>query len=305
MQFGKVESPDRIDFTLPADHPDTHRVFAQRERSAKAGEDKLQAYVGCAQWNRNELKGFYPKGIKDELKYYAQQFNSIEMNATFYRNFPAEQYEKWREKVPEGFKFYPKIDRTISHYKRLGSDAQVHLDSFLSNAIHLERTLGTFFIQMHDNFDPKHFHRIKEFLEKWPRELKLAFELRHTDWFNTPVIAEELYALFEHYKVTTILVDTAGRRDLMHMRMTTDEPFIRYVGANDPSDYTRLDDWVARLVLWKQQGMKSFHFFIHQNKEVESTLLSAHFIKMINKALDLNLIVPKSAGREGETLSLF
>ena len=88
MKFGKVEQPELIDFTIPKDHPETEVVLSKTER-----DSPLQLYVGCAKWNRQDLKNFYPRGTKDELIYYSSQFNSIEMNATFYRIFPGEQYE--------------------------------------------------------------------------------------------------------------------------------------------------------------------------------------------------------------------
>ncbi|MEQ8812772.1 MAG: DUF72 domain-containing protein, partial [Imperialibacter sp.] len=87
---------------------------------------------------------------------------------------------------------------------------------------------------------------------------------------------------------------TAGRRDMMHMRMTTKEAFVRYVGANHPTDYPRLDDWLVRVKEWKQQGLEKLYFFIHQNIELESPLLSAYFIKKMNEQLGTNLIVPKT-----------
>ena len=57
-----------------------------------------------------------PKGVKDELGYYSSQFNCIELNATFYRLFPVTTYEGWYAKVPEGFKFFPKLEQSISHF---------------------------------------------------------------------------------------------------------------------------------------------------------------------------------------------
>ncbi|GAL64934.1 hypothetical protein JCM19300_424 [Algibacter lectus] len=114
MKFGSVTNPDTIDFTLPQDHIDTKRIL-----NTVKDDNMPDIYVGCAKWNRADLKGFYPRGTKDELKYYASQFNSIELNATFYRIFPAEQFETWYNKTPEGFKFFPKLNQEISHYKRL------------------------------------------------------------------------------------------------------------------------------------------------------------------------------------------
>ena len=299
MQFGKVTNPENIDFTLPANHPETEVVLQSYKN-----DEKPSIYVGCAKWNRQDLKGFYPRGTKDELVYYASQFNSIELNATFYRMFPAEQFEKWRDKTPEGFKFFPKITQEISHRKRLQT-IEALVDLYLYNATHLKDKLGTVFLQMHANFSPKDFDRVVKFAELWPKEVPLAMEFRHTDWFTDEKIANELYHVLQENNIANILVDTAGRRDIMHMRMTNNEAFIRYVGANHESDYSRLDDWVDRLEKWIDFGLQNIHFFIHQNLEVESPLLSAYFIKKLNKRLGTNLTIPKTILPPQEPQTLF
>ena len=92
MKFGKVENPELVDFTIPQDHPDTDNTLSI------PNDDSLNLYVGCAKWNRQDLKNFYPRGTKDELAYYSTQFNCIELNATFYRIFPPSTYIGWYEK---------------------------------------------------------------------------------------------------------------------------------------------------------------------------------------------------------------
>ena len=77
MKFGSVENPELIDFALPEDHSDTQPILG------KESGNLLEGFVGCAKWNKGDLKGFYPRGTKDELGYYSTQFNSIELNATF------------------------------------------------------------------------------------------------------------------------------------------------------------------------------------------------------------------------------
>lgn len=285
MKFGKVEHPELIDFSLPKDHKDTKRVL-----NLVKDDNIPDIYVGCAKWNRADLKGFYPRGTKDELAYYSSQFNAIELNATFYRIFPAEQFEKWYEKTPSNFKFFPKLNQEISHWKRL-LDTNAVVENYLYNASNLKEKLGTIFLQMHSNFAPKDYDRVVEFVENWPKTIPLAIEFRHTDWYNT-AIAQKLYKLLEDNNISNIIVDTAGRRDIMHMRLTNSTAFIRYVGANHPSDYTRLDDWVQRIKEWKTQGIKEINFFIHQNIEKESPLLSAYFIQKLNNTLGYNLKIP-------------
>ncbi|MGW9686222.1 DUF72 domain-containing protein [Flagellimonas sp. 2504JD1-5] len=287
MKFGKVEHPELIDFTIPKDHPDTAVVLSKNK-----APDKTNIYVGCAKWNRQDLKNFYPRGTKDELVYYSSQFNSIELNATFYRIFPAEQYQKWYDKTPEGFKFFPKMTQDVSHLRRLNDKVYEIADRYLEVTSLLKEKLGTIFLQMHNNFGPKNWDRVVRFVEYWPKEFPLALEFRHTDWFNDEKVAQELYHLLEENNMANVLVDTAGRRDLMHMRLTNNEAFVRYVGANHKSDYPRLDEWIDRLSQWKNMGLRNIHFFVHQNLELESPLLSAHFIEKLNKKFGESLTVP-------------
>lgn len=287
MKFGAVPSTKGLDLTLPPDHPDTPRVLESGKRKGP-----VRIHVGCAKWNKQDLKNFYPKGTKDELVYYATQFNGIELNATFYRQFPPEQFTAWAEKVPEGFRFFPKVVQDISHFARL-KNVDALVDDYIHAVRHLDKSLGAVFLQMHENFSPADAARLEPFLHYWPKNLPLALEFRHTDWYNNEVVSEQLYELLENYRVRNIITDTAGRRDLLHMRLTTPSAFVRYVGANDPeSDRTRLDEWVERLKAWVEMGIEEIDFFVHQNHELESPLLAAIFIKKLNKALEMDLKVP-------------
>jgi len=287
MKFGRVDQPGLIDFTLPADHPATEKILRQCK-----GEKPLKVYVGCAKWNRNELKNFYPRGTKDELAYYATQYNSIEMNATFYRIPEVGQVVTWKDKTPEGFKFFPKINQRISHFRRL-KDAQPLVEEFCDNISNFEEKLGMVFLQLNDNFGYKNYDRLAHFIGNFPKAIPLAVELRSTEWFNNATVSAEVYRLFEIHHITNILVDTAGRRDLLHMWLTTPSVFIRYVGANDPiKDRERLDGWIDRLRHWVGQGLRDINFFVHQNIELESPLLAAYFIERMNKEFGLELKIP-------------
>ncbi len=287
MEFGKVDDPGKIDFKLPKDDPKTKTVLG------KSKKGKLKIYVGCAKWNKTDLKNFYPRGTKDELAYYSSQFNSIELNATFYQAYGKDQFGKWRDKTPKDFRFYPKIRQDISHLKRLNS-VEPLVKEFVHAVSGLEEKLGMIFLQMHNNFAPKDFDRVVKFIENWPKGTPLAIEFRHTDWYNDPKVSAELYSLLEKNNISNVLVDTAGRRDLMHMRLTTPKAFIRWVGANHKSDYKRLDDWLVRIEKWHDEGLKELNFFVHQNVEKESPLLSAYFIEKLNKKLGTDLAVPQT-----------
>ena len=284
MKFGQVADPSQIDFTLPKDHPKTQEILEKSK-----GND-FNIYIGCAKWNKTDLKGFYPKGTKDELKYYATQFNSIELNATFYSLPSPEQVLIWKEKTPPPFKFFPKITNTVSHFRRLINVTDVVTD-YATSVLNFGDQLGMVFLQLHDNFKPKDIERVEKFVNDWPKEVPLAIEVRSAEWFEEENF-EKFSELLEENNIANIVVDTAGRRDMLHMRLTSDTAFVRYVGANADSDYARLDDWLERIKLWKEEGLRNLYFFVHQNVELASPLLSAYFIEKINEAFGTEIHVP-------------
>lgn len=286
MKFGKVDDPSIIDFTLPTDHLGTEKILLT------AKDDNLpEVYVGCAKWNKTDLKGFYPRGTKDELTYYSSQFGCIELNATFYRIFPESTVENWYNKTPQDFKFFPKVPQLISQFRRL-KDVDDIVNEYLASIGNLKEKLGMIFLQMPQNFAPKSFDVLEQFVQSWPKDVKLALELRHTDWYANGQTAEQLYHLLEANEISHVITDTAGRRDLMHMRLTSPYAFIRYTGANHETDYTRMDDWLDRFEVWKDQGLKGFYFFVHQNLEVASPLLSSYFIEKLNKRFGYEIKIP-------------
>lgn len=288
MKFGQVPDPSQIDFTIPKDHPRTKGILKETQ------SEKFNVFVGCAKWNKTDLKGFYPRGTKDELTYYSTQFKSIELNATFYKSPSPEQVLTWKDKTPADFKFFPKIPNTVSHYRRLLNITDVVTD-FASSVLNFDDKLGMVFLQLHDNFKPKDYERLGKFIQDWPKEVPLAVELRNEEWFADEETFNKTMNLFEKHNITNIIVDTAGRRDLLHMRLTTPTAFIRYVGANADSDYTRLDDWIEHIKLWKKEGLENLYFFVHQNIEKASPLLSAYFIEALNKEFKMNIHVPVMA----------
>lgn len=293
MKFGQVPHPEKVDFTLPKDAPETLAILKAHKNDAP-----FEVYIGCAKWNKTDLKGFYPKGVKDELTYYATQFNCIELNATFYAMPNGQQVETWKNKTPEGFKFFPKLTNTISHFKRL-LNATDSIEEFCNAISFFEEKLGMAFLQLHDNYSPRDFNRLKEVLENFPKGIPLGVEVRNESWFTNKEAVKAYPHLLEQLGMANIIVDTAGRRDMLHMHLTGPEAFIRYVGANHASDIDRLDEWVDRIQQWRKEGLQKLYFFVHQNIEVESPLLATHFINEINKAFKLSLKLPdKPAGNQ-------
>lgn len=287
MKFGKVDNPERVDFSLPATHKQSLEILKKQDPGLE------NVSIGCAKWNRKDLKNFYPRGTRDELKYYSSQFNAIELNASFYRMFPEAQFESWYNRTEEGFKFFPKVPRLISHIKRL-NETEILTDDFVTNILPLNEKLGMVFMQLREDFGPKNMDRLEVFFKHWPVEIPLAVEFRHEDWYKDKDAASDINQLMMKYNITHIITDTPGKRDVLHMRLTTASAFIRYNASNHKSDYSRLDDWLKRLQHWSEKGLKNIYFFVHEVQEDDQSLLSTYFIEQFNKEFDTELKIPKT-----------
>lgn len=288
MKFGKVDNIKGIDFKLPAIQPKTYEVL-EKYRDDNA---EFEVYVGGARWTKADLKGFFPPKTKDELTYYSTQFNAIEMNGTFYSSPKKEQVITWRNKTPEDFRFFPKVPQSISHYSRL-LNVKEKLWTFLDAITLFEEKLGITFLQLHDNYKPKDFDRLKEFVENFPKGYPFAIEVRNEEWFQNQEIFNQYAELLEKNLITNVIVDTPGRRDILHMRLTTPHLFVRFVSAYDVIDYERLDGWVSIIKELKEKGLQSVNFFIHQGLQGKEELYATYFVEELNNALYLEVRVPK------------
>ncbi|HEY4653066.1 MAG TPA: DUF72 domain-containing protein [Cyclobacteriaceae bacterium] len=297
MDFGKVDNNEfgSIDFTLPQDAEETGRILQAHKQPGK----KTELYVGCAKWGRKDWIGtIYPDGTKEEdfLSLYARQFNCIELNATFYKLPSVKQVEAWRSKVGKDFKFCPKFNDKITHKKRL-KDAGRYTEIFLEGVAAFGSNLGPVFLQTPPNYATKNFEVLQEYLEALPAGLDLFVELRHPGWFGDDEVRRKVFALLEKHRAGAVITDAAGRRDCVHMRLTTPSAFIRFVGNSlHPTDYQRCDEWVKRIGLWVENGIERVYFLMHQQEEVYSPRLCRYFIQQSNQHGFASLPEPQFVG---------
>jgi uncharacterized protein YecE (DUF72 family) len=105
---------------------------------------------------------------------------------------------------------------------------------------------------------------------------------------------DNLFNMLHELNIGAVITDAAGRRDGVHMELPTPHAFIRFVGNSpDKNDYKRVDDWVARIKDWKEQGLQPVWFFMHQHDERYSPELCDYVVEELNKALGLNLWRPQ------------
>lgn len=293
MEFGRVSETDLqwVDFTLPPDGGQTKQVLKGNEPA------KPSFYVGCAKWGRKEWVGLiYPPKTKEKdfLNAYVRQFNAIELNAVFYGLPKEDQVLKWKAIAEENgqghFMFCPKFSNVISHIKRL-SNVEIETDKYIHAVSAFGKYLGPCFLQLSDNFGPKNFSVLEQYLKKLPDDIKVFVEVRHADWFKDQQARKALFEMLAHLKKGAAITDASGRRDVLHMELTIPEAFIRFVGNGGrflSSDKARIDTWTDRLKDWLHSGLDNVYFFLHQHDEADTPLIADYTIERFNKALNAN-----------------
>lgn len=290
MKYGKLDSVDHLNLSLPPDHPQTRRVLS-------AGlPEVFEVRAGGTMWNIPEWKGkIYPAKTpqKDFPAWYCRQFGTLELNATHYRIHPPETLRKWAAFADDHFRFCPKFPQLISHFRRF-NNCEGLTDEFIEAILALEHNLGPAFIQLPPNFAPKSAEVLMHYLKKWPRELKLAIEFRHPEWFSGSPEAEAVWELMQALQMGAVISDTAGRRDAVHMRCTAPFLLLRF-GGNDlhPSDTQRLAEWAERLADWHQGGLREMHLLMHQPDSITTPETCRIFADALTARMDVNIRTPQ------------
>jgi uncharacterized protein YecE (DUF72 family) len=164
----------------------------------------MQIRVGTSGYSYKEWKGsFYPEDLPAAkmLAFYAERFDSVEINNTFYRMPDPKMVGKWGEQVSDSFTFVLKAPQRITHQKRLaGADEDVaHLFDVAET---LGEKLGPVLFQL-PPFARKDAAKLRDFLAILPPARKVAFEFRHESWCD-----EEIYQLLRGRDAALCLADT-------------------------------------------------------------------------------------------------
>ena len=269
MEFGKLENTAGVDIRLPPDPPE-NAIFL---KNLPPRTEPPRLFLGATGWAMKEWVGsIYPEKARssDFLKHYSLQFNTIELNTTHYRIPEKATVLSWKNAVPTDFRFCPKVPQVISHSRDLGFGSG-ELRAFCEAILHFEETMGCIFLQLPPHFSLADLPILERFLENWPSAIPLAVEVRHESFFQKKE-AVHFFQLLENQRVAPCLSDVAGRRDVLHLRLTSERILIRFMssGENSTTDLERADDWAARLADWFAAGLREVFFFAHTPDNVRA-----------------------------------
>jgi uncharacterized protein YecE (DUF72 family) len=223
-------------------------------------------HIGCSGWNyKHWRERFYPKGLPASrwLEHYAGVFDTVEVNATFYRLPSRDAVANWVERTPEGFIFAVKASRYLTHIKRLSTIAE-GFGRFAERIEPLTESskLGPLLWQLPENFH-RDDDRLAGALEALPAASRHAFEFRHPSWFD-PEVMELLRA-----RGAALVIGDHPERPFQAHELTTDWTFIRlhYGSRGRRGNYSRteLEAWKRRIAAWRGEA----EVFVYANNDWE------------------------------------
>jgi uncharacterized protein YecE (DUF72 family) len=216
--------------------------------------------IGTSGWSYDHWKGvLYPPGLRagDRLGRYVEEFETVELNASFYRWPKNSTFAEWNRRLPEGFALSVKAQRGLTHFRRLKSPEawRTRIDEAFDALGARPKVL---LVQTH----PEHRRddaRLDEFLTCM-QGLRLAVELRHPSWDDPTV-----YSLLERHGAAYVVMSGAGlpcvlkaTSDLVYVRMHGPDPEHLYGGSYSDED---MRWWADRIAEWDGQGRDVLVYF--------------------------------------------
>ena len=207
-------------------------------------EKNIKKYYGCSGWYYNHwVEKFYPKGLSKSkwLNYYAEHFDTVEVNSTFYRMLQEKTFQGWYDKTPPEFVFTLKGSRYVTHIKKL-RDVKEPIERFYELADLLKEKLGCILWQL-----PPSLHYNEERLESFCQLLNSSYknviEFRHDSWFT-----DAAYEILETNKVGYCIISSPTFPEIL--KTTSDIAYVRFHGKEwYRYDYSpeELEEWNKKL----------------------------------------------------------
>jgi uncharacterized protein YecE (DUF72 family) len=236
-------------------------------------------HIGTCGWSFEKWRGaFYPRDVPHDgwLRYYAQYFDAVEINSTFYAPPSHHVIGRWLNETPEHFRFTCKAPREITHDRRLRSCAEL-MEQFLEGIAPLRSKLRCVLIQLPAavTIDRDEL-ALKTFVAELPGDFRFALEFRNASW-NLPRIVH----LLEDHHITWVWNDGSAWTDqnippFGFLPQTTDLLYVRLLGEHagrtdgispariiEPRD-TALKSWCIRISRHIEQASDIYLFSNNQ-----------------------------------------
>ncbi len=207
--------------------------------------------IGTSGWTYKHWQGiFYPSGLSNSkwLEFYSEHFDTVELNASFYRLPKRETFEKWKARTPDGFLWSVKASKFITHTRRLEDPAEP-LGRLYGVTAGLGEKLGVILFQLPPSltYDER---MLRNFCKKLDPRVRHAIEIRHQSWID-----DQAFSLLTEFNIALCVADTAGRYPSCEV-ITADFGYIRLHGSQKlyASEYSEVElrNWAEKVHIWNK-----------------------------------------------------
>jgi uncharacterized protein YecE (DUF72 family) len=219
------------------------------------------ARIGTSGWSYDHWTGvLYPPGLapRDRLAHYVGAFDTVEVNATFYRWPPPATFASWRRRLPGGFELTVKAPRGLTHARRLFGPEQ-WLERMTAGLHELAGRRGPLLVQLPPTME-RDDERLDWFLGRVPDWMQPVLEFRHPSW-----VAEDVFALLERHRAAYCVMSGANlpcvlraTAELVYVRMHGPDAAALYAGSYSAAD---LAWWAERIREWEGAGRRVYAYF--------------------------------------------
>jgi uncharacterized protein YecE (DUF72 family) len=243
----------------------------------------MKIFIGCSGYSYDDWKGdFYPDDMhQDEwLSFYAEKFNTVEINNSFYKFPENESIEKWLSQTPANFRFSIKGHRFFTHLKKFNVDDSFKekLNNFQSSLEPLKEKAGCVLWQLPGNLH-KNIPKLEAFCQELDNDFTHVLEFRHPSWFD-----EDVYEFMKKNNIAFCILSAPGNlpEDLIVTHKTA---YVRFHGKKEWYDYLysekELKEWKKRL-----NGLKNIEqlFVYFNNDKHGNAVKNAITLKKLLKA---------------------
>ena len=259
--------------------------------------------LGLAIWGyKNWLGTLFPTKtpVQNFLKCYGDRFSIVEGNTTFYSIPTPETVTRWKTETQPGFKFFPKLPKSVTHNGRLMPYLPAAFQ-FLELMQGLDDRLGGLFLQLPPSYSIAWFADLDLFLSSWrsATRVPLFLEVRHLTWFEAGH-RDRLNQLLTQYQIDRVLLDTrpiynandnpqqysVNKKPNVPVQpiVTAGTAFVRYISHPIRDRNTEyLMEWVDQVGNWLNQG-KTVYFFVHCPLEENSPQNARYFQELLERS---------------------
>lgn len=217
--------------------------------------------IGTSGWSYDHWTGvLYPRGTpaKSRLARYVDEFDTVELNGSFYR-WPADTtFTGWRDQMPDGFTMSVKAHRGLTHYRRLRSP-ESWTPRFEEYWKLLEPHNEALLVQLHPALE-RNDELLAGFLSQLPGQVRVAMELRHRSWHE-----EAVYEVLRRYGAAYVVMSGPGLT--CRPVATSDLVYLRMHGPGDDGMYAgsytddALEEWAQQIRQWDGDGHRVVVYF--------------------------------------------